>query len=71
MTEANTRTGVVAFVNATADYTLVGGRPSPAGITGWDTSAGMDLVMTAIPEPSTFALAGLGVAILWTLRPRN
>jgi len=73
---ANTRAGVIAFVNPTANY-LATPTPTPPGIDGlpagqgWDGSAGQDLVMTAVPEPSTFALAGLGAAALLIFRRRK
>jgi hypothetical protein len=59
--------GVVGFVQATADYTT-----PPAPIPP-DLGAGFssDLVMTVIPEPSTFALAGLGAAALLIFRRRK
>jgi len=70
--DANTRAGVVAFVNGTANY-QASPPPTPTGITGWDTSAAQDLIMTAVtvPEPSTFALAGLGAAALLIFRRRK
>jgi hypothetical protein len=56
---ANTRAGVIAFVNPVAvlDPTL---PFVPAPLTGWS----QNLVMAAVPEPGTFALAGLGGALL-------
>jgi hypothetical protein len=61
---ANTRAGVVAFLNPTAYYT---GNPSlPDKITGWNSVG--DLVMAAIPKPSISALAALGAAIVWAFR---
>jgi len=68
--DANTRAGVIAFVNATANYTQ-SPAPPPPGITGWDTSAAADLVMMPVPEPSTLALAGLGAAALLIFRRRK
>ena len=43
---------------------LRGLRSVPAALTGWDR----DLVMTAVPEPGTSALAGLGAGVLLDLR---
>jgi hypothetical protein len=65
---AATRAGVLAFLNPTSFPGI--GFPPPIGANinaGW-TAAGVDLVMTAIPEPCTFALAGLGVALLFIFR---
>jgi hypothetical protein len=59
---ASTRAGVSAFT----DPTFV--SPSPAvQLPGWN----QDLVMTTVPEPSTFALAGLGAAALLIFRRRK
>jgi hypothetical protein len=57
--DANTRAGVIAFVNPVTilDPTL---PFVPAPLTGWS----QNLVMTAVPEPGTLALAGLGGALL-------
>ncbi|MGO9200540.1 MAG: hypothetical protein ACLQM8_08370, partial [Limisphaerales bacterium] len=61
-----TALGVVAFMNPTADYTA--SPPlGPPPLSGWTS----DLVMfSPIPEPSTSALAALGVA-LWLLLRRH
>ena len=58
--------GVLTFNNPTADYTAV---PPPAapGLNNWP----VDLVMTPVPEPATFALAGLGAAALLIFRRRK
>lgn len=58
-----TRAGIIAFPTGTADYTAQP-TPTPADIgPGWN-SVGTDLVMMPVPEPGTFALAGLGAAAL-------
>lgn len=59
-------TGVLAFVNPTADYTAVP-TPVPPGLSGWTS----DLVIAAIPEPSTFALAAVGAAAWLLVRRRS
>ncbi len=58
----NLRLGVLAFVNATADYTAIR-APAPPALSGWTS----DLIMS-IPEPSTVALAGVGAAAWLMLR---
>jgi hypothetical protein len=60
--------GVIAFVNPTADYTAFP-TPAPPALSGWTS----DLVMTVelIPEPSAFALAGVGAAVWLLLRRRR
>jgi hypothetical protein len=50
-----------------ADGTLFSGGVAPFS-NGWDASFA---VVTAVPEPSAFALAGLGIASLLVLRRRN
>jgi len=60
--------GVLTFVNATSDYTVPApNTPLPPGLDSWDPS----LVMTAVPEPGTFALAGLGAAAMLIFRRRK
>lgn len=58
--------GVLTFNNPTADYTLAVPPPAP-GLDAWP----VDLVMTPVPEPGTFALAGLGAAALLIFRRRK
>ena len=64
--------GVVAFVNGTTDYTIAPpNTPLPASITsGWN-AINTDLIFVVVPEPSTFCLAGLGLASLLALRRRT
>lgn len=64
---ANTRAGVIAFVNPLADIT-VSPPLLPAALTGWTR----DAVMSSIPEPGELALVGAAVAA-FTLcrRPRQ
>jgi len=64
---AATRAGVLAFSQPTTSWLA-----SPPGLppaTAWGVS--QDLVMLPVPEPSTFALAGLGAAALLILRRRK
>jgi len=64
---AATRAGVYAWMQGTGDYTS-----SPPGTSTPFAGLGdKDLVMTPIPEPSTFALAGLGAAALLIFRRRK
>ncbi|MCX6924896.1 MAG: hypothetical protein NT154_17040 [Verrucomicrobia bacterium] len=63
--DANTRAGVIAFVNP-VNVILVN-PPAPPGLTGWTE----DLVMTAIPEPSVLAVGTLGGALLLLVRRRG
>jgi hypothetical protein len=60
--------GVIAFVNPTADYTAFP-TPAPPPLSGWTS----DLVMSfwLVPEPSAFALAGVGAAVWLLLRRRR
>jgi len=68
---ATTAAGVIAFLQPTANYKALP-TPTPLNITGWNTAGGPgDLVMTSVPEPATFALAGLGAAALLIFRRRK
>jgi uncharacterized protein (TIGR03382 family) len=60
----STRAGIVAFVQPTWNFTVRNGVPAYLTMS-------QDLVMTAVPEPGTFALAGLGWALLLLLRRRR
>jgi hypothetical protein len=63
--------GMVSFVNPTSDWTIrPPNTPVPPAL---DNFAGngapyTDLVMTTIPEPNVFALAGLGAVLLLVSR---
>jgi len=65
---AATRAGVVAFAQQTTDWHP---NPTPGIPPSTTLSWGADLVMMPVPEPSTFALAGLGAAALLILRRRK
>jgi hypothetical protein len=69
--------GVLAFAMQTVDYTRIP-MPTPAdfhdGVASTDGFNANDLVLnpqTQVPEPSTFALAGLAAAALLILRCRK
>jgi hypothetical protein len=64
-----TKGGLAVFVNPTSDYTA-SPVPTPKDLTGWD-ALGQNFVMQPVPEPSTFALAGLGAAALLIFRRRK
>jgi len=66
--------GLVSFVNPTSDWTIPPPSTPLAPFTdnfGGNGSPHTDLIMTAVPEPGTFALAGLGAAALLILRRRK
>jgi len=58
------RAGVLAFVNGTQSSSLLPGTT----LTGWTENL---VMVTAVPEPGTLALAGLGVAALLIFRRRK
>jgi len=58
--------GGLAFVNPTADYTAFP-KPGPPALSGWTSPLVMGTYLEA-PEPSTFALAGVGAAVWLSLR---
>jgi len=63
---ASTRAGVLAYSQLTTDYAS-SPIPNPPA-TGWPAQ---DLILTTVPEPSVFALAGLGAAALLIFRRRK
>jgi hypothetical protein len=60
-----TRAGVLAFLQPTVDYYLVPPMTPP------DLALNQDLILASVPEPGTFALAGLGGAAVLVLRRRK
>jgi len=67
-----TKAGVLSFVNPTTDYTIAAPlTPQAPFLTGWATDLVMTPVVAVVPEPSTFALAGLGAAALMIFRRRK
>jgi len=73
-TAGNGNGGVLAFYQPTADYTIVPTPTSPdltAATGGFNTTDLHLNAVTAVPEPSTFALAGLGAAAMLIFRRRK
>jgi len=74
MGASGTHLGVIAFPQATANTTPPAGTPVDisAGWLSLNGGTGQPLIMTTIvPEPGTFALAGLGVAAFLIFRRRR
>jgi hypothetical protein len=66
--------GIVTFVQPTTDWTILPpNTPVPpfSDAFGGNGAPYADLIMTPIPEPGTFALAGLGAAALLIFRRRK
>jgi hypothetical protein len=66
--------GIITFVNPTSDWTIAPpNTPVPPFTDGFAGNGApyTDLIMTFFPEPSAFALAGLGAAVLLAFRRRN
>jgi len=61
--------GVIAMSQPTTDYSI-SPNPPPSDMT-WNGGMSQNLVMLPVPEPSTFALAGLGAAALLIFRRRK
>jgi len=62
--------GVIAMTQPTSDYVNIAPPPTPSDMT-WNGGMSQNLVMLPVPEPSTFALAGLGAAALLIFRRRK
>jgi len=66
--------GVLGFIQPTADYTIAPTPTSPdltAATGGFNTTDLRLNAITAVPEPSSFALAGLGAAAMLIFRRRK
>lgn len=60
--------GTTAFFQATDNYNQIP-TPTAPDLADWGTSGnGTDLILYPVPEPATFALAGLGAAALMLFR---
>lgn len=61
--------GVLTFANDTSNFTT-SPKPTAPSLTGWDQNL-LLIPLVPIPEPATFALAGLGAAALLIFRRRK
>jgi len=62
--------GAVAFLQTTTGNPLSAPPGTPSDLTGWNAT-GLNLNLVAVPEPATFALAGLGIASMLIARRRK
>jgi hypothetical protein len=67
---ANALVGAVAFVQSTTGNPNSAPPGTPSDLTGWNAT-GLNLSVVPVPEPATFALAGLGIASMLIARRRK